>query len=251
MAIPPPAEPGMALEEVDTPALLIELDPYERNLSRLAEEPKSAGMRLRPHAKMHKCAVIGRQQMALGAVGMCCQKVTEAEAMIHGGIGDVLVSNEVVGTPKIRRLMSLARLATVAVCADDADNVAQLSEAEEAFGVELSVLVELDVMHARCGVARGEPARNLARVIDGFPGLRFAGLHAYHGSAQHIRDYQEREAAIKQAAAACVETKALLEQDGLTCDVVTGAGTLYDWYVCVRDGQIESVWPIVARGAMR
>ena len=225
MMTTPPAEIGMALEDVDTPALLIDLDAYEENLRRMASEAEEAGVRLRPHAKMHKCAVIAHQQMELGAVGVCCQKVGEAEAMVYGGVPNVLVSNQVVGVSKLQRLMSLVRQAEVAVCADDAENVAQLSEAAEAAGVELPVYVELDVMHARCGVAAGEPARQLARVIDKAPGLRVAGLQAYHGAAQHIRPWEERRAAIAAASEACVETKSLLDQDGIPCEVVTGAGT--------------------------
>ena len=98
----PPAEIGMPLDEVDTPALLVDLDAFEHNLRRLADEVKASGIRLRPHAKTHKCAVVGQQQVALGAVGLCCQKVSEAEAMVNGGISDVLVSNQVVGTRKIK-----------------------------------------------------------------------------------------------------------------------------------------------------
>src|SRR6185503_8271991 len=93
----PPAEIGMALSDVDTPALIIDLDAFEHNLKRLAEKTQAAKVRLRPHAKTHKSAVIALQQVALGAIGVCCQKTSEAEAMVHGGVRDVLVSNEVVG----------------------------------------------------------------------------------------------------------------------------------------------------------
>ena len=221
----PPAAIGMPLEEVDTPALLVDLDAFEYNLGRLADEAKKGGMRLRPHAKTHKCAIIGQQQVALGAVGLCCQKVSEAEAMVNGGIGDVLVSNQVVGRTKINRLASLAKRANVSVCADDADNVGQLSDTAVSFGAELTVLVEIDVMMGRCGVAPGEPALELARMIDESPGLKFGGLQAYHGGAQHIRDHTERGAAIQRAIDASVQTKQLLATGGLACEAVTGAGT--------------------------
>src|SRR5712672_2468453 len=104
-----PAEIGMRLEDVETPALLVDLDAFERNLHRLADEAKGMGVRLRPHAKTHKSAVIARRQMALGAVGVCCQKVSEAEAMVRGGVSDVYVSNEIVGAGKLARLAALAR----------------------------------------------------------------------------------------------------------------------------------------------
>jgi D-serine deaminase-like pyridoxal phosphate-dependent protein len=103
MTTRPPAEVGMPLEAVDTPALLLDLDAFEKNLARLAAS--SAGVRLRPHAKSHKCPVIALRQMASGAVGVCCQKVSEAEAMVYGGVPDVLVSNQIVGAPKIARLL--------------------------------------------------------------------------------------------------------------------------------------------------
>lgn len=221
----PPAEIGMPLEEVDTPALLVDLDAFEHNLRRLAEEVETRGIRLRPHAKTHKCAVVGQQQVALGAVGLCCQKVSEAEAMVNGGICDVLVSNQVVGKRKINRLMSIAGRARMSVCVDDAENVADLSAAAVSFGVELTVLVEIDVMMGRCGVPPGRPALELARVIDKSPGLTFGGLQAYHGGAQHIRGYEDRGAAIQAAIKAAVETKTLLEDEGLACPSITGAGT--------------------------
>ena len=215
----------MPLEEVDTPALLVDLDAFEHNLQRLADAARANGIRLRPHAKTHKCAVIGQQQVALGAIGLCCQKVSEAEAMVNGGIGDVLVSNQVVGKTKIKRLVSLAKRANISVCADHAGNVGQLSETAVSFGAQLTVLVEIDVMMGRCGVSPGQPALELARVIDESPGLRFGGLQAYHGGAQHIRDHTERGAAIQGAIDASSQTKELLEVSGLACETVTGAGT--------------------------
>jgi 3-hydroxy-D-aspartate aldolase len=220
-----PAEVGIPLEAVDTPALLLDLDAFEKNLARLAAAAAGAGVRLRPHSKSHKCPVIALRQMASGAVGVCCQKVSEAEAMVYGGVSDVLVSNQIVGAPKIARLVSLATQARVAVCADDAGNVAALDEAATAFGVRLPVLVEVNVGADRCGVEPGEPALALARQIAGSRGLRFAGLQAYHGGAQHIRDYARRQEAIEAAAEKTRRTVQLLRQHGLACELVSGAGT--------------------------
>ena len=111
MTIRPPAEIGMTLDEVDTPALVIDLDAFERNLRRLADRVAGSGVKMRPHAKTHKCPVIALQQVARGAVGVCVQKVGEAEAMVYGGVQDVLVTNEIVGRQKLRRLMALAHIA--------------------------------------------------------------------------------------------------------------------------------------------
>jgi len=158
-----PATPGIALDAVDTPALLIDLDAFERNIARLTESIAGRGVRLRAHAKTHKCAEIARRQLAAGAIGMCCQKVSEAEAMVAGGVADVLVSNEVVGERKLARLAALARHARLGVCVDDADNVRALSAAARRADVALDVYVEIDVGARRCGVAPGEPALALAR----------------------------------------------------------------------------------------
>src|SRR5262249_14365411 len=126
MSTRPPAEIGMILDQVDTPALIIDLDAFERNLRRLPERIAGTGVTARPHAKTHKCPVIALKQVELGAVGVCCQKVSEAEAMVLGGVKDVLVTNEIVGRQKLQRLMSLAHMARIGVCTDDAGQVAAL-----------------------------------------------------------------------------------------------------------------------------
>jgi 3-hydroxy-D-aspartate aldolase len=225
MTTRPPAEVGMSLEAVDTPALLLDLDAFEKNIARLAAAVSGKSLRLRPHAKSHKCPVIALRQMAGGAVGVCCQKVSEAEAMVYGGVPDVLVSNEIVGTPKIARLVTLAKQARVAACVDDASNVAALSDAATTFGVRLPVLVEVNVGADRCGVEPGEPALALAKQIAASTGLRFAGLQAYHGAAQHVREYVKRKEAIAVAGEKTRRTVELLRHHGLTCEMVSGAGT--------------------------
>ena len=223
MPLPPPAAAGMSLAEVDTPALLLDLVAFERNVTTMADAAR--GVRLRPHAKSHKCPEIALRQIAAGAVGVCCQKVSEAAAMVDGGVGDVLVSNEVVGRAKLARLAELAQRARVSVCVDDATNAGELDDAARAAGVRLDVLVEVDVGANRCGVEPGEPALRLARVVSGSRHLRFAGIHAYHGAAQHLRSVTERSAAIALAAEKARRTRDLLEDEGLECESVTGAGT--------------------------
>jgi 3-hydroxy-D-aspartate aldolase len=220
-----PARVGMALLDVDTPALLIDLDAYERNLNKMQSFADDAGLRLRPHAKTHKCAVIAGQQMALGAVGVCCQKVSEAEALVYAGVNDVFVSNEVIGAPKLERMAAMAKLATVGVCVDDADNVDDLSRVAERYGVTLDVLVEIDVGAGRCGVATAGQAVELAGRIAAAPGLRFQGLQAYQGAAQHVRAHDARRAAIEQAAMQVEDTCRRLKGEGLDCETISGAGT--------------------------
>jgi len=221
----PPARVGGRLEDVDTPALVLELDAFEKNLRTLADAVRGRGVRVRTHAKTHKCPEVAKRQMALGAVGACCQKVSEAEAMVEGGIGDVLVTNEIVGAPKLERLAQLARRARIGVCVDDAQNVRDLDAAAGKAGATLEVYVEMDVGMGRCGVAPGEPVVSLARAVAGAANLRFAGLQAYHGRAQHVRTLAERRAIVGRAADQVRATRALLEQAGLACPTVTGAGS--------------------------
>jgi D-serine deaminase-like pyridoxal phosphate-dependent protein len=216
-----PAALGMRLEEVDTPALVLDLDAFERNLRRMQDAVAGRTIRVRTHAKTHKCAEIARRQIAAGAVGVCCQKVSEAEALVEGGIEDVLVSNEIVGAAKIERLAALARRAKIGVCVDNAENVRAIA----ATGAKLDVYIEIDVGMRRCGVEPGEPAVKLARQIMGFKNLKFAGLQAYHGRAQHMRSMEERHAAIEAAAQHVFHTKRLLEKAAIPCPIVTGAGS--------------------------
>ncbi|MEE8535725.1 MAG: DSD1 family PLP-dependent enzyme [Kiloniellales bacterium] len=220
-----PATVGQPLEAVDTPALLVELDAYERNLARMAALVGAAGLRFRPHAKTHKSPLIALDQIAQGAVGVCSQKVAEAEILAQGGVRDILIANQVVGEAKLARLAALARLARISVCVDEARNLADLSAAAEAYGVTLTVLVEIEVGGGRCGVQPGEPARALAEQAAKAPGLRFGGLQAYNGGAQLIRDHGERRAAVRRAAEATADTVALLSRAGLACEAVTGGGT--------------------------
>lgn len=215
----------MSEGEVDTPALVLDLDAFEHNLDLMAEMVRGSGVKLRAHAKTHKSPVIAGLQMARGAVGQCVQKVAEAEILAWGGIGDILVSNEVLAPKKLARLAALAGIATVRVCADDPVQVAAIAEAAEAAGRRLDVLVEIDVGGGRCGVRPGADAVALAERIARSPHLRFVGLQAYHGRAQHIRDPGERRTAIEGACRDTAETIDALRRAGLACEIVGGAGT--------------------------
>lgn len=221
----PPAEPGMREDEIDTPALIIDLDAFEANLDRMASLLAPTGAKLRAHAKTHKSPVIARLQMGRGAVGQCVQKVAEAEALAWGGIPDILVSNEVVGKAKLARLAALARMTRVAVCVDDAAQVAAAETAAADGGVRLPVLVEIDVGAGRCGVQPGPDAVALARRIAGSRHLIFGGLQAYHGSAQHRRTPAERRTLIDGAIDASRRTVEQLRQQGIDCPIVGGGGT--------------------------
>ena len=219
--------PGLSLAEVETPALLVDIAMLGANIAALAEflRWRAPGVRLRPHVKTHKCAEIARRQVAAGAVGVCCQTLGEAEAMAEAGIADILVTNEIADAGKAARLAAVAAAATVSVCADHAEQVALLASAATARGVTLGVLVEVDVGGGRCGVHSAAAALELAASIAHAPSLRFAGLQAYHGRAQHLRSYAEREAAIAGAVAAAEEAAGLIRRNSIACPVITGAGT--------------------------
>jgi D-serine deaminase-like pyridoxal phosphate-dependent protein len=221
----PPARSGNAVDDIDTPALVVDLDAFERNLDLMANAVRGAGVALRPHGKAHKCPDIAFAQIERGAVGICCQKVGEAEAFVAAGIRDVLVTNEIVGPAKLARLAAMARTATVAVLADDVAAIPDIGAAAREAGVSIAALVEVDVGANRCGIAPGEPAVALAQAIVRTPGLSFRGIHAYHGAAQHLRTPEERQAAIAGAVSLARETRAAIEAAGIACPVVTGAGT--------------------------
>ncbi len=223
-----PARIGDALADVDTPALILDLDKFEANLARLMNAVAGRGVRVRPHAKSHKCVEIARRQIAAGAIGICCQKVSEAEPFLAGGIPDVLISNEVVGQRKIARLAALAAQypdARVGVCADDARAVGELGLACESANAQLDVYIELDVGHDRAGVPDVTRVVALGRAIASHAKLSLRGLHAYFGNAQHRRSLAERRQAITAATSLAQSARDALVAAGLPCDVITGAGT--------------------------
>ncbi|WP_195844445.1 alanine racemase, partial [Bordetella pertussis] len=187
--LPPAARAGQALCDVDTPSLALDLAAFERNLRVMQDWAERLGVALRPHAKAHKCPEVALRQLALGARGICCQKVSEALPFVAAGVRDIHISNEVVGPVKLALLGELARQADISVCVDHPDNLEALAQAMERAGARVTVLVEVDVGQGRCGVTDPQVvlALALARRADAAAGLRFGGLQAYHGSVQHMR----------------------------------------------------------------
>lgn len=223
MSTLPAAQVGDPVDAIDTPALVIDLDAMERNLATMAAFAREHRLRLRPHAKMHKSAQIARLQIGAGAVGVCVQNVSEAEALAAAGVTDLYVSNEVVDTAKLARLAALAGRVKLAVAVDSALGIERLAAALKAAGTSLDVFVEIDVGQGRCGVAPTAAGALAHQVVA--RGLRFAGLQAYHGRAQHLRAFAEREAAIRHAVTAVRSAQASITSAGMQCPLVTGAGT--------------------------
>jgi D-serine deaminase-like pyridoxal phosphate-dependent protein len=219
---------GDSVDAIETPALVIDLDAMQRNLAAMAAFARAHGVRLRPHAKMHKCAAIAGLQMAAGAVGVCVQKTSEAEALAVAGVADVYITNEVIDRRKLERVAALARRIRLAIAVDSAEGVDRLAEAMRRVGAAIEVFVEIDVGQGRCGVAPAAAGALAHQVVSHAPpegGLRFAGLQAYHGGAQHLRGAAEREAASHHAAALARAAQASITASGIACPLVTGAGT--------------------------
>ena len=227
---------GRSVAAIDTPALVIDLDAMQRNLEHMQRFATLHGMRLRPHAKMHKSAVLALLQMQAGAVGVCVQKPSEAAAMVAGGVTNVYVSNQVIALPKCELLAQLnkglaVKNGQISVAVDCLLGIQHLAQAMATHGAgsRMDVYVEIDVGQARCGVPPGEAALPLVQAIAHHAsttgGLRFAGLQAYHGRAQHLRSVAERRAAIVRVVMDVQRTKALIEAAGFTVPLVTGAGS--------------------------
>ncbi len=223
---PIPLDPPLAVEDVPTPALLIDVAGMELNLAKMAAHAEERGISLRPHTKTHKCPLLAKRQMELGAVGVCCAKVSEAEVMVEAGIGEVLITSPVVTDDKIGRVVALSkRSPQVTLAVDNRAAAERLDQAAAAGGATQRVLVDLDVGTRRTGIATGEPALDLARTIDRLPHLDLRGLQAYAGHLMHLHGHAERQARSLEALEAAVETRRLIEADGISASVLSGGGT--------------------------
>jgi len=231
---------GKSVECVPTPALVADVELVDANLKLLAEFFADHHCKLRPHFKSHKCVTLAKRQLAAGsAVGITCAKLSEAEALVAGGVEDVLIANQVVGRAKADRLAALNRSAVVRSAVDDAGNVAELSAAAASAGVTIGILVEVDIGMGRCGVAPGEPAMALSRIVAAADGLRFDGLQGYEGHVITLPDVDERRARVRASFTPLIETRRALEAEGIPVAIVSSGGTgTYD-ITCEIDGVDE------------
>jgi D-serine deaminase-like pyridoxal phosphate-dependent protein len=219
---------GQRVDRIDTPSLVVDLDAMERNIQRMADFARKHNVRWRPHAKMHKSAEIALLLQRAGATGACVQKVAEAEALAAGGVNNIFISNEVVAAPKLLRVARLAaqlaaRGGRLAIAVDHPEGIERLAEAMAVAGSThgIDVLVEIDVGQGRCGVPPGAPAVALALAVARHARLRFAGLQAYHGRAQHIASAAERREAIAAAVRPAQHTPPLIVAAGQPLPQVT------------------------------
>ena len=223
---------GQRVDLIDTPALVVDLDAMDRNIQRMAEFARKHQVRWRPHAKLHKSAELALLQQRAGAQGVCVQKVAEAEALAAGGVDDITITNQVIAMPKLHRVARLAaqlaaRGGRLGVAVDHPEGIERLADAMAQYGSDagIDVLVEIDVGQGRCGVPPGEAAVPLALAVARSPRLRFAGLQAYHGRAQHMASTVGRKEAIAQVVRAASHTRQLIEAAGVTVPLITGSGT--------------------------
>ena len=215
----------MTLSEIDTPALVLDLSVLEQNLDFMAAQARTSGTGLRPHAKAHKSAWIANEQIKRGAVGICCQKVSEAAAFVAEGFDSILISNEVVGHQKVQRMADLALSADITFCVDNERDLQTYEDLASDYGVRLGVLIDLQGGWYRPGVASTERVVDLAKRVDSFDHLKLRGLQAYNAAAQHISDFDQRTASTVEFCQRVVEAVAALNRAGLETSVVSGGGT--------------------------
>lgn len=221
------AESGsLVRDEIPTPALVLDLDAFEWNVRKMAGFLKERGRGFRPHGKTHKCPEIAKALIRAGASGACAAKLSEAEVFAAHGIGGLLVTTAVVGRRKIERAVRLAaKQRDTIFSVDDPQNVRDLNDAaagaRPAFGLNLAV----DILFGRTGIAPGEPALELARLIASLPNVRLAGLQAYDGGVSHTIGFEARRARSRETMGQAVETRRLLERSGLECAVVSSGST--------------------------
>lgn len=217
---------GTPLEDLDTPALLLDRSASDRNLRKMAEFFRDRKCQLRPHFKNHKCVTLARRQLEAGsAVGMTCAKLGEAEVLADGGVNDILVANQVVGHHKIKRLVEVARRIDLKVAVDDILQAKPISQAAAAAGVTVGILVEVDIGTGRCGVPPGGPVLELAHAISSLDGLRLDGIQAYEGHAVYVNDPTERAQLVQAAFDKALATRRLLQQNGIDVRIVSGGSS--------------------------
>jgi D-serine deaminase-like pyridoxal phosphate-dependent protein len=217
------------IEAADTPALYVDLDAFDHNASLMAKRAAEQGVLWRPHVKASKSPDLAKLLLASGAKGITCAKVGEAEAMVAGGIDDILIANEIVGPQKIARLIAVAQQARLCVAVDDTRNIDELSQAASAAGLTLDVLVDINIGANRCGVTP-EAAPALARAVLDVPGLNLRGLMGYEGHVMGIADPEEKEAKSAIAAEIFAAARSAVEAAGIVVDIMSGGGTGNYWF---------------------
>ncbi len=215
----------MEKNEIDTPALLVDLDALEWNISEMRDDLTTIGRHVRPHIKVHKSPAIANMQARSGCIGVTCAKLGEAEVMASSGIRNILIANQIVGPVKVDRLVGLARQSDVMVAVDNAENALEISKAAAARGSTVGVVIEVDVGFKRAGVQPGESVSSLAKKMARMENLRLAGVMGYEGHLQGIASLEERTRMVQKSVGQLVDSAKQLRRDGFECEIVSTAGT--------------------------
>ena len=213
------------IEQIETPALLVDLDILEENIHKMESYLKDKKAKLRPHFKTHKCTEIAKMQLAAGAKGITCAKLSEAEVLAAAGIEDILIANQVVDTQKLHRLAKLALSRKITVSVDNPLNIDDISHAAQECGSTIYVLIEINIGMERCGINTGEEAFLLADKIQNSPGLVFEGIQAYAGQISHEADHTARSRGVAEAVEKVAGIKAYLTEKGINVKEISGAST--------------------------
>ncbi len=216
---------GKDIEQLDTPALWINLDQMDKNISQLAGYMRSANVNWRPHIKGIKIPAIAHKLINAGAIGITCSKLSEAEVMAAGGLNDILIANEIVGAAKIARLVNLRRHADIMVAVDNFQNALEISQAAVSLGVNIRVLIEINIGMNRCGLKPGTESAKFAHQIAKLPGITLSGLMGWEGHVTGIEDPNDKRIQIKSAISDLVETAELCRSEGLYIPIVSCGGT--------------------------
>jgi D-serine deaminase-like pyridoxal phosphate-dependent protein len=220
-------EVGLRKDQLDTPALMVDLDVMERNIATMAGFFKGKKVKLRPHVKLHKATpVLAHLQLAAGGIGVTCAKLAEAELVASAGIKDILIANQIVGARKTNRLANLAAHSQVMVAVDSPENVAELSHAAKARGVTIRILVEVNIGNDRCGVAPFGPTLKLVQTVLDSPGLRFTGLMGYDGHCTFKAAGSERDTEARRANQLLADTRRFVQENGIPVEIASGSGTI-------------------------
>lgn len=231
---------GLPKEGLDSPVLLVDLAVMESNIERMAHTIiREAGVRWRPHTKGIKSPALAHMLLEAGASGITCAKLGEAEVMVEAGIRDILIANQIVGPQKIARLVNLRRYASVKVAVDSVENIDALSAAARKKGVELEIVIEVDVGMNRAGVEPGESTVALAREIRARQNLRFAGLMTWESTALKITDPDKKRQAVAAALARLTTTAQQCRDEGMAVDIVSCGGTGTYWLSSFVEGITE------------
>ena len=215
----------MKKEEIDTPALLLNLDLFEANILQMAHYFTGVKANLRPHVKTHKTPIIAKKQIEAGAKGITAAKLGEAEVMANHQIRNILIANQIVGEQKIKRLIKLAKRSNVITAVTDLENVQNLSLAAQKEGIKLKVIIEVEVGMKRCGVLPGKEALEFTKKIIKQKGLIFQGVMGYEGHTIAINNTGEKKKKTQEANKLLVDTAKLLENSGIKVEMVSAGGT--------------------------